>query len=68
METGRAARPYRWLIIELLTHEAWNVEASRSARRRFQQGLDRREAELYGLPPVEGAKAAAILPFKRNPK
>jgi hypothetical protein len=65
-ETGKAARPNRWLVVELLTHECWAKELWKSERRRHHDELDRREAELYGRPPPERGKAATVLPFKRK--
>jgi hypothetical protein len=64
--TGKAAKPYRWWTIELLTHECWNKESWKSERRRYHQELDRREAELYGRPPPERATPATLLPFRRK--
>jgi hypothetical protein len=63
----RGVRPYRFLAIELLTHEAWQAESVRSGRRRYQQMLDRREAVLRGKPLAEGAKAT-VLPIHAKGK
>jgi hypothetical protein len=54
---GKTIRPYRWLVLELMTCANWHTGRR---NRGFPQGID----TLCGTPRAPDAKSAALL----NPK
>jgi hypothetical protein len=40
-KTGKAVRPYRWLVLELLTHAHWISESKRRRSARYLHGITR---------------------------